>query len=123
MDTEPKEQRGVVNLPPALMRAYSEAAASTGQRPAVLAVGFIEWWMGSGPAPTRPDWEAAITDWSDRTSLSFPMPPGEWARFGELAERNGYTRAELVIRFIRWFVGLDRLPFPAAPQVGNNRQE
>lgn len=122
MEPETKD-RGVVNVPPALMRAYAEAAASAGQRPTAPVVAFITWWMGTGTAPMRPEWQADITNWSGRTSLSFFLSEGEWDRFGALAAQNGYTRAELVEWFMRWFIGRAPLPFPAAQQVGNNPQK
>ena len=105
-----KGTRAVVKLPPALAEDFTAAAATVNARAPELIAAFIEWWCGDARPPVRPEWHGTSARRDERLSVTVPLPAGVWERFATLAERDGFTRGELVTRFARWYVGRDSLP-------------
>jgi hypothetical protein len=100
----------------ALWDTYWSTAADAGHNPAALLAAFLTAWANASPLPRRPDTPPPLIDWGTARNATITTGSDWWADLHVIAAASGHTRADVIDRACRWWLGLDTLP-PVPPPL------
>ncbi|MCD0446411.1 hypothetical protein LO763_22605 [Glycomyces sp. A-F 0318] len=102
----------------ALWQAYRDAAASAERDPTGVLVAVLTAWAEAAPLPHRPTPPPIAIAWGRGRNVTVTVDPDWWSAFADVTEDAGYTRAAVIDRACRWWLGIDTLPHSPAPTSG-----
>jgi hypothetical protein len=106
--------RATFRIDRALWDAYWASAAGTGLDPAMTLEVILNAWANGTNFPDRPAPERLQLAWGRNSSATLTLNSAWWQGLKALCANAGYTRADVIDRACRWWLGIDTLP-PAPP--------
>lgn len=107
--------RATFRIDRGLWDAYWDSAAGTGLDPAMILEVTLNAWAYGTDYPDRPSADTPRIAWGQTRNATLTLDSAWWDSFRTRCEGAGYTRADVIDRACRWWLGIDTLPPSPAP--------